>query len=49
MRETLGAVRMPRLAAFRNEVEQCQVTFGMEKSNDLFKCIQAAVRKPTPQ
>jgi hypothetical protein len=49
MRETLGAVRMPRLAAVRSEVAQCQKSFGTEKSNELFKCIQAVVRKAEPQ
>jgi hypothetical protein len=49
MRETLGAVRMPRLSAVRADVTQCQKSFGTEKSNELFKCIQAAVRKAEPK
>lgn len=49
MRETLGAVRMPRLATVRSEIEQCQKSHGTEKNNELFKCIQAVVRKVEPQ
>lgn len=49
MRETLGAVRMPRLAAVRNDVQQCQKTHGVEKSSELFECIKTAVRKAEPQ
>ena len=45
MRETLGAVRMPRLALVEGDVKQCQQAHGTEKSNELFKCIQSAVRK----
>jgi len=49
MRETLGAVRMPRLALAEGDVRQCQRTHGTEKSNELFKCIQSAVRKLEPK
>jgi hypothetical protein len=49
MRETLGAVRMPRLSLIEGEIRQCQRTHGTDKSNELFKCIQSAVRKVEPK
>lgn len=48
-RETLGGVRMPRLATVRPQVEKCQQVHGPEKSNALFQCIRAVVRSAEPQ
>lgn len=48
-RETLGGVRMPRLATVHPRVEKCQQAHGPEKSNALFQCIRAVVRSAEPQ
>lgn len=48
-RETLGGVRMPRLATVLQQVEKCQQTHGPEKSNALFQCVRAVVRSAEPQ
>jgi len=48
-RETLGGVRMPRLATVRPQVEKCQQAHGPEKSNALFQCVRAVVRSAEPQ
>lgn len=48
MRETLGAVRMPRFATVYARVAKCQEQNGTEKSTPLFKCIQSVVREATP-
>ena len=48
-RETLGAVRMPRLATMLPKVEQCQKIHGPEKSNALFLCVRAVVFAAQPQ
>lgn len=48
-RETLGGVRMPRLATVKPQVEKCQQMHGPEKSNALFKCVQTVVRSAEPQ
>ena len=48
-RETLGGMRMPRLATVRAQVEKCQQTHGPEKSNGLFQCVRAVVRSIEPQ
>lgn len=42
--ETLGGARAPRLATLRSQVEKCQQLHGVEKSNALFKCVEAVVR-----
>ena len=42
-RETLGAVRMPRLVAVLPQIEECQRIHGPEKSNNLFQCIRLVV------
>jgi hypothetical protein len=49
LRETLGAVRMPRLAAVSPQLEECQRIHGPEKSNGLFQCIRAVVRRAEPR
>lgn len=49
MRETLGAVRMPRLSGIYTQVSECQKVHGSEKSAALFKCIQVAVRAAEPK
>lgn len=49
MRETVSAVRMPRLATMQAKVEDCQRVHGSDKSNNLFKCIQAVVRAAEPR
>jgi len=43
-RETLGALRMPRLATVLPQMERCQQVHGPEKSNALFQCVRAVVR-----
>lgn len=48
-RETLGAVRMPRLATVQPQVQKCQQVHGPEKSNALFQCIRAVVASAVPQ
>jgi hypothetical protein len=48
MRETLGAVRMPRLSTMEPRVAECQKTHGGEKSATLFKCVQSVVRAAEP-
>lgn len=48
-RETLGGLRMPRLATVLPRIEQCQQVHGPEKSNALFQCIRAVVRNAEPQ
>ncbi|MFZ6647441.1 hypothetical protein ACO0LO_17080 [Undibacterium sp. TJN25] len=48
MRETLGAVRMPRLETIYPRVAECQKTHGTEQNNALFKCIQSVVRLIEP-
>jgi len=49
MRETLGAVRMPRVSAVYAGMAECQKTHGAEKSSPLFKCVQAVVRSAEPK
>lgn len=49
LRETLGAVRMPRLATVLPQVEECQRIHGQEKSNALFQCIRTVVRGAQPR
>lgn len=49
MRETLGAVRMPRLSTVYTGIAECQKTHGVEKSSPLFKCVQAIVRSAEPK
>lgn len=49
LRETLGAVRMPRLAAMFPQVEECQRIYGPEKSNTLFQCVRTVVRSAEPR
>jgi hypothetical protein len=49
VRETLGAVRMPRLSAMYDKLAECQKTHGPEKSTQLFKCVQAVVREAEPK
>jgi hypothetical protein len=49
LRETLGAVRMPRLVAVLPQVEECQRIHGSEKSNALFQCIRTVVRSAEPR
>lgn len=49
MRETLGAVRMPRFSTVHSQVSECQKVHGPEKSTALFKCIQASVRSIEPK
>ena len=49
MRETLGAIRMPRLAAVHAQVAECQQLHGRERSAMLFKCVQSAVRAVSPR
>ena len=49
LRETLGAVRMPRLAALAPQLEECQRIHGPEKSNALFQCIRTVVRSAEPR
>jgi hypothetical protein len=49
MRETLGAVRMPRLSVMYDKLAMCQKTHGPEKSAPLFKCVQAVVREAEPR
>jgi hypothetical protein len=47
-RETLGAVRMPRLVTMLQRVEECQRIHGPEKSSGLFQCIGTVVRSVQP-
>ena len=49
MRETLGAVRMPRLATVYPRIAECQKLHGGEKSAPLFKCVQSIVRSAEPK
>lgn len=49
MRETLGAVRMPRLSVVYTGVAECQKAHGSEKSTQLFKCVQTIVRSAEPK
>ena len=48
LRETLGGVRMPRMAMIHDDLLRCQKDLGTERSNELFKCIQTAVKKMGP-
>lgn len=48
MRETLGAVRIPRFVTMRTKVLECQQQHGTEKGDGLFKCIQNVVRDVVP-
>lgn len=48
-RETLGAVRMPRLIAVLPQIEECQRIHGPEKSNNLFQCIRFVVQGVEPR
>lgn len=48
-REVLGALRMPRLAAIKDDVLQCQQAHGTDRSSELARCIQAAIKKVEPQ
>lgn len=48
-RETLGGLRMPRLATVLPQMERCQQIHGPEKSNALFQCVRAVVRSAEPQ
>lgn len=47
-RETLGAVRMPRLEVAASKIADCQNQHGPDKSAALFKCLQSVVRSITP-
>lgn len=47
-RETLGAVRMPRLIAVLPQVEECQRNHGPEKSVNLSQCIRLVVQGVDP-
>jgi len=49
MRETLGAVRMPRLADLHPQVAGCQTEHGPERSAALFSCVRSAVRAVDPK
>jgi hypothetical protein len=49
MRETLGAVRMPRLATIYPSIAECQSLHGPEKSTSLSRCIQLQVRSVEPK
>ena len=49
LRETLGAVRMPRLISMLPKVEECQHIHGPDKSSALFQCIRAVVRDAEPR
>jgi hypothetical protein len=49
MRETLGAVRMPRLSTVYSGIAECQRVNGTEKSPALFKCVQGVVRAVEPR
>lgn len=48
-RETLGGMRMPRLATVLPQVEKCQQVHGPEKSSPLFQCVRTVVRSAEPQ
>ena len=48
-RETLGAVRMPRLLSVFPQVSECQRVHGLEKSNGLFQCIRVVVQGAEPR
>lgn len=48
-RETIGGMRPPRLGMIRLQVEKCQQLHGVEKSSELFKCVEALVRSAAPQ
>jgi hypothetical protein len=48
-RETLGAVRMPRLVAVLPQIEECQRIHGPGKSSELFQCIRTVVRSAEPR
>jgi hypothetical protein len=48
-RETLGAVRMPRLVAVLTQVEGCQRIHGPDKSNNLFQCIRGVIQGAEPR
>jgi hypothetical protein len=49
LRETLGAVRMPRLISVLPKIEDCQRIHGPEKSSALFQCIRTVVRDVEPR
>lgn len=49
LRETLGAVRMPRLVAVLPQLEACQRVHGAQKSDGLSQCIRTAVRRAEPR
>ena len=48
LRETLGAVRMPRLQTVVIPIRECQRIHGETKSVALSKCIQGVVRAVEP-
>jgi hypothetical protein len=48
-RETLGAVRMPRLVTVLPQIEECQRIHGPDKSNSLFQCIRLVIQSVEPQ
>lgn len=48
-RETLGAVRMPRLTSVLPQVSECQRRHGPAKSNELFQCIRIAIQGAEPR
>lgn len=49
MRETLGAVRMPRIATVYARIAECQASHGQEKSAPLARCVQTVVRTLEPK
>ncbi len=49
MRETLGAVRMPRMETIYPRIAECQKVHGPDKSDSLFKCVQSIVRSVVPK
>jgi hypothetical protein len=49
MRETLSAVRMPRLATVYPRILECQKVHSAEKSASLFNCVQSVVRSTEPK
>jgi hypothetical protein len=49
MRETLGAVRMPRLSTAYASIVECQKTHGAAKSSQLFQCVRTIVRSMEPK
>lgn len=49
MRETLGALRMPRMATMHTRIAECQANHGQEKNAALFRCVQSVVRSAEPK